>query len=118
MSFKGVPALSTIFTEYPRIPLTLSISSQGGGPFNNITAAQTKNFLHQISFFQSQNFCQIQHFFLHFFFRPKIFTKHFLGWWWWAVVNGGGAWWVWWVVLGGIGGDPHLHYESEEGSTL
>ena len=29
------------------------------------------------------------------------------------VVAGGGGGWL--VVLGGIGGDPHLHYESEEG---
>ena len=36
-------------------------------------------------------------------------------WWWWmGVVGGGDGWWWWWVVLGGIRGDPHLHYESEE----
>ena len=34
------------------------------------------------------------------------------------VVVDGNAWWCWWVVLGGIGGDPHLHYGSEEGPTL
>ena len=42
-------------------------------------------------------------------------------WWWWIVVfgcGGGWLWWWWWVVLGGIGGDPHLHYESEECPTL
>ena len=35
---------------------------------------------------------------------------------WWMVVvrSGGGRWW-WLVVLGGIGGDPHLYYESDEG---
>ena len=34
-------------------------------------------------------------------------------WWWWmGVVGGGDGWWWWWVVLGGIGGDPLLHYES------
>ena len=30
----------------------------------------------------------------------------------------GWCWWWGWVVLGGIGADPHLHYESEEGPTL
>ena len=41
--------------------------------------------------------------------------------WWWMGVAGGGDgwwWWCWWVVLGGIGGDPLLHYVSEEGPTL
>ena len=33
-------------------------------------------------------------------------------WWWMAVAGGGDGWWWWWVVLGGIGGDPLLHYES------
>ena len=37
-------------------------------------------------------------------------------WWWWMVDAGGGVGWL--VVLGGIGGDPHLHYESKEGPTL
>ena len=32
-------------------------------------------------------------------------------WWWMGVAGGGDGWW-WWVVLGGIGGDPLLHYES------
>ena len=38
--------------------------------------------------------------------------------WWWLMVVAGvcGGWW--WVVLGGIGGNPHLHYKSEEGPTL
>ena len=35
-------------------------------------------------------------------------------WWLVRVVSGGGGW----VVVGGIGGDPHLHYDSEEGPTL
>ena len=39
-------------------------------------------------------------------------------WWWWMGVAGGGDGWWWWVVMGGIGGDPFLHYESEEGPTL
>ena len=42
-------------------------------------------------------------------------------WWWWMdVVGCGDGWWWWWwgVVLGGSGGDPHLHYESEEGPYL
>ena len=33
------------------------------------------------------------------------------------IVDGRCGWW-WWVVLGGIGSDPHLHYESEEGPYL
>ena len=33
-------------------------------------------------------------------------------WWWMGVAGGGDGWWWWWVVLGGIGGDPLLHYES------
>ena len=37
---------------------------------------------------------------------------------WMVVVRSGGGWWWWLVVLGGIGGDPHLHYDSEEGPTL
>ena len=42
--------------------------------------------------------------------------------WWWlvaVVVGVVGGWWLWgMVVLREIGGDPHLHYESEEGPTL
>ena len=36
------------------------------------------------------------------------------------VVGEGSEWWWWMGVAGGggIGGDPHLHYESEEGPTL
>ena len=35
-----------------------------------------------------------------------------------VAAGSGDGWWWWWGVLGGIGGDPHLHYESEEGPTL
>ena len=44
------------------------------------------------------------------------------GWWGLRVVSGGGGWVLRVVVKGGggagIGGDPHIHYESEEGPTL
>ena len=37
---------------------------------------------------------------------------------WWGLVRLVSGGWVVMVILGGIGGDPNLHYESEEGPTL